>query len=58
MLPASQEYGRINEPLLGKLLELLRYNKQNHIFNTLNSVALFKMAFLVFIRQQLAFVQN
>ena len=58
MLPASQEYGRINEPLLGKLLELLRWNKQHHIFNTLDSVALFKMAFLSFTRQQLTFLQN
>lgn len=58
MLPASREYGRINEPLLGKLLELLKWNKQHHIFNTLDSVALFKMAFLSFTRQQLTFLQN
>lgn len=31
-LPGSQEYGRINEPLLGKRLELLRWNKQYRIF--------------------------
>lgn len=42
MPPASQEYRRINESLLGKLLELLGWNKQHHIFNSVGSVALFK----------------
>lgn len=35
MLPASQEHGRINESLLGKHLQLLRWNKQHHFFLTL-----------------------
>lgn len=42
MPPASQEYRRINESLLGKLVELLRWNKQHHIFNSVDSVGLFK----------------
>lgn len=42
MPPASQEYRRINESLLAKRLELLCWNKQRHIFNSVDSVALFK----------------
>lgn len=42
MPPASQEPRRINESLLGKLLELLGWNKQHHIFNSVDSVALFE----------------
>lgn len=58
MLPASREYRRINGPLLGKHLELLKWNKQHHSFNTSDSVALFKKALLSLTEQPLTFVPN